>query len=78
MEVSVCMATYNRAKYLKEQVLSILNQKFDDFSDVWLELIVSDDQSTDGTLDVLMSLNDERIKVISHKTRSYNWSCSPY
>lgn len=28
MLVSVCMATYNGAKYIREQVDSILNQEF--------------------------------------------------
>lgn len=42
--ISVCMATYNGEKYLKEQLNSILKQiKSSD------ELIISDDGSTDST-----------------------------
>jgi glycosyltransferase involved in cell wall biosynthesis len=55
------MATYNGEKYLAEQVKSILEQlsKND-------ELVVSDDGSTDGTLEILESFKDSRIKVFHH------------
>lgn len=71
--VSVCMATYNGAKYIKEQVDSILNQEFKENPDIELELIVSDDMSTDETLDILRGYNDSRIKIFSHeKIRNCN------
>ena len=56
--ISVCMATYNGERYIKEEVSSILQQlgEMD-------ELVVSDDGSTDSTLQVLASLQDPRIKV---------------
>lgn len=56
--ISVCMATYNGEKYIREQLISILKQigKND-------EVIVSDDGSVDGTLNVIKSLNDSRIKI---------------
>lgn len=62
--ISVCMATYNGAKYLREQVDSILLQlgKSD-------ELIVSDDGSTDATLEILESYNDSRIKIFKNDNR---------
>lgn len=75
MIVSVCMATYNGAKYLREQVDSILNQKFYENPNVELELIISDDGSTDDTLNILRSYDDARIKIyhhIEHKTKKYN------
>ena len=56
--VSVCMATYNGAKYIQEQVDSILQQLEE--AD---ELVVSDDGSTDKTLDILRSYHDSRIKI---------------
>lgn len=59
--ISVCMATYNGAKYLREQVDSILLQlSCDD------ELIVSDDASIDDTINILKSYNDPRIKIFTH------------
>lgn len=59
--VSVCMATYNGKKYIKKQIESILSQLQE--SD---ELIISDDGSVDGTLDIIKSFNDNRIKLFHH------------
>jgi len=57
--ISVCMATYNGQKYLKEQIDSILNQLHNKD-----ELIISDDCSTDDTWNIINSYNDKRIKPI--------------
>lgn len=46
--VTVAMATYNGAKYLEEQLESILSQTL-----APAEMIVCDDLSSDGTLDIL-------------------------
>lgn len=54
--ISVCMATYNGAKFIREQIASILQQISD--SD---ELIISDDGSTDGTIEIIKAFNDSRI-----------------
>lgn len=43
-KVSVCVATYNHGRYLRQALDSILNQTMPDF-----EIIVSDDASTDDT-----------------------------
>lgn len=66
MKISVCMATYNGAKYLREQVDSILNQDLTKYPDAELELLVSDDLSTDDTVKILESYNDSRIKIYHH------------
>ena len=52
------MATFNGGKYIKEQINSILVQlgKED-------ELIISDDGSTDNTLEIIRELGDNRIKL---------------
>jgi glycosyltransferase involved in cell wall biosynthesis len=56
--VSVCMATYNGEKYVREQLDSILSQlKPDD------EVVVSDDSSSDSTVDVIKSIPDKRIRL---------------
>lgn len=55
------MATYNGAKYIKPQLESILIQL--DRND---ELIISDDNSTDNTIDIINSYNDNRIKIFSN------------
>ena len=57
--VSVCMATYNGEQYIKEQINSILCQiKEND------ELIISDDSSTDSTINIIKGINDNRIRLI--------------
>lgn len=60
--VSVCMASYNGEKYIKDQIDSILTQISPDD-----ELIISDDGSTDGTLDIIKSYGDPRIKLLNHE-----------
>ncbi len=67
MIISVCMATYNGGKYLREQMDSILNQDLSAYPDAELEIVVSDDGSTDDTITILESYKDERIKVYQHK-----------
>lgn len=65
--ISVCMATYNGEKYIIEQLLSILKQI--ESTD---EVIISDDHSTDNTLEVIKSLNDSRIKIFTNdKEKGY-------
>ncbi len=66
MNISVCMATYNGEKYIKEQLDSILIQL--DKTD---EVIISDDNSTDKTVEVIRSYDDKRITIYeSQKFRS--------
>ena len=56
--ISVCVATYNGEKWVKEQMLSILSQlRLGD------EVIVVDDCSTDSTVAILEGLNDSRVKI---------------
>lgn len=60
--ISVCMATYNGETFIKSQIDSILSQLGPED-----ELIVSDDGSTDSTVDIIRHLNDERILVLKHQ-----------
>ena len=60
--ISVCMATYNGEQYIGEQIDSILSQLSE--SD---ELIISDDGSSDRTLEIIKSYKDFRIKLYEHK-----------
>jgi glycosyltransferase involved in cell wall biosynthesis len=62
--ISVCIPTYNGAKYLAEAIASVLNQTLTDF-----ELIIVDDCSTDGTEAVAKSFTDERIKHFKNPVR---------
>ena len=58
--ISICMATYNGGKYLRQQLESILPQ----LSQQDAELIIADDGSTDETLQIVESLRDSRIRVL--------------
>lgn len=59
--ISVCIPTYNGEKYIKEQLDSILIQleKED-------EVIISDDSSSDRTIEIIKSYNDSRISLIEN------------
>ena len=57
-KISVCMATYNGEKYIREQLDSILKQMFEDD-----ELVIIDDCSKDSTTDIIRTYNDSRIKL---------------
>lgn len=59
IKFSICLVTYNQEKYIKETIESILSQTYQNF-----EIIVSDDCSTDKTLDVVRSIKDNRIKIV--------------
>ncbi len=62
--ISVCIATYNGEKYLREQLDSILAQIGERD-----EIVVSDDNSTDSTMELLQSYNDPRIRILHHDAR---------
>jgi glycosyltransferase involved in cell wall biosynthesis/2-polyprenyl-3-methyl-5-hydroxy-6-metoxy-1,4-benzoquinol methylase len=61
-KVSVIMSVYNGEKYLREAIESILNQTFTDF-----EFVIVNDGSTDNSLEILKSYDDERIRVINNE-----------
>lgn len=63
--ISVCMATYNGERYIKQQIDSILCQLEEND-----ELIISDDGSSDRTLEIVEAYNDRRIKVFHHSSDS--------
>ena len=62
--VSVIIPCYNAENYVEEAVRSIMTQTYKN-----LEIIVTDDCSTDNTLKVLRNLavEDSRIKIIENK-----------
>jgi glycosyltransferase involved in cell wall biosynthesis len=56
--VSVCMASYNHAPFIRAAVESVLRQSFTDW-----ELVITDDGSSDGTLAALDGITDDRLRV---------------
>lgn len=61
--ISICMATRNGEKYIEAQLSSILNQISD--TD---EIIISDDSSSDLTVDKIKAFNDPRIHLLENNT----------
>lgn len=64
--LSVCLITYNHARYIKQAIDGVLMQKVN-FS--W-ELVIADDFSTDGTREIVLEYKEkypEFIKLISHE-----------
>ncbi len=59
-KISVIIPVYNKEKYIRQTVESVLNQTFSDF-----ELILIDDGSIDNSLNIIKQFNDIRIKYIS-------------
>jgi len=62
MSVSICMATHNGARFVGEQIKSILDQlnEID-------ELIIADDASTDDTVKIIEGFKDARIRSLPSK-----------
>lgn len=58
MKISIITASYNYENYIKETVQSVLSQTYNDW-----EMIIVDDCSTDNSIDVIKSYNDDRIKL---------------
>jgi glycosyltransferase involved in cell wall biosynthesis len=59
-KISVLLTAYNREDYIAEAIESVLAQSVTDF-----ELIICDDQSSDGTVDIMhdYARRDDRIRI---------------
>lgn len=58
--VTVGIPVYNGERYIRQAVESVLSQTYTDF-----ELIITDDGSNDKTMNILKSINDPRLKILS-------------
>ena len=61
--ISVCMATHNGERFIRRQLETILVQLAKDD-----EVVISDDSSTDGTLEIIRSFADHRIRLFTGNT----------
>lgn len=57
-KISLLCSAYNAEKYIRDTIVSVLQQTFTDF-----EFLLYDDASTDRTLEVVRSFEDRRIRV---------------
>ncbi|HKG08480.1 MAG TPA: glycosyltransferase family 2 protein [Pedobacter sp.] len=60
--ISILTPVWNGLPYLRECVASVLAQEYQDW-----ELLISDNGSTDGTLEYLHTLTDPRIRIFEQK-----------
>ncbi len=73
-KISICIPTFNGEKVIAQTIQSVLDQTFSNF-----EIIVSDDGSTDRTLEIVRSFNDPRISRIDALAKvgaEANWNNS--
>jgi len=63
LKFSILMPIYNGSKWVKQTIDSILRQSYSNF-----ELIISDDNSTDNTIDIIKDIKDNRIKIFKNDT----------
>lgn len=68
--VSILICTYNAASTIKETILSCLDQTYTN-----IEILIHDDQSSDDTVEIIQSFEDERIHLINSwkKLWPYKW-----
>ena len=62
-KISILISAYNAEKYLAECIQSVLNQNYDSY-----ELIIVNDGSTDGTLDICKNYEETNSHV-----RVFSW-----
>jgi glycosyltransferase involved in cell wall biosynthesis len=64
--ISVILPCFNAEKYIEESVRSILNQSYSN-----IELLIIDDGSTDSSLQIIQTIKDTRIKLVSQSNAGY-------
>lgn len=57
-EISIITPCYNSSKYLGETIQSVLNQSFTDW-----EWLITDDCSTDNSIEIIQKYPDKRIQL---------------
>ena len=62
-KISVILPVYNGREFLQDSVQSVLSQSFNSF-----DFFILDDNSTDGSYDMLSRLEDDRIILIKNET----------
>ena len=80
-KISIAVPTYNGSRTILEMLGSVISQSFKDF-----EIVISDDNSNDDTINKIESLGDSRIKIFKssenagypgNMRKAYNLCSSP-
>lgn len=72
--ISVCIAVYNRARFIEAAIESVLKQTYQNF-----EIIIIDDGSTDDTVNKIACIEDKRIHLfINDKNRGVVYTRNRY
>lgn len=62
MKLSIIIVSYNEADYIKDAINSCINQK----GDIPMEIIIGDDGSSDGSIDIIKEYQDKYPRVIKY------------
>lgn len=65
--VSILINNYNNKLYIKKCIQSCIRQSYEKF-----EIIIYDDNSNDGSQEIIKNIKDKRIKKIFNKKKMYN------
>lgn len=63
--VSIIMPNYNSSKFIRNTIESVINQLYTNW-----ELVIADDCSTDDSISIIQSFNDNRIKLVINEKNS--------
>jgi glycosyltransferase involved in cell wall biosynthesis len=70
--VSLCIPTFNGSRFIQQTIQSCLSQSHRNF-----EVVIADDQSSDDTISIVRSFNDNRIVILPAQERTSpasNWN----
>jgi rhamnosyltransferase len=78
VKLAVIISTYNGAKFIGEQILSILNQDKKNNLDYSVEIIIRDDGSTDDTVEVinLIAKKHHNVKLLNDSFGNLGVKCN--
>ena len=62
-KVSICVPVYNGEPFIRQTIEMILSQEYDN-----MEVLVSDNASTDNTVGEINKIKDERVRLIQNTT----------
>lgn len=70
--VSVCIPVYNGGLFIRKTIQMVLEQDYDN-----MEVLVSDNASTDNTVEEIKAIHDDRVRLLQNKTNlgmGGNWN----